>query len=268
MIDATPGYLLIPEPPTAPLTARNLEDFRECPRKYLLSFFSTRARTGQFIGGSAALHRAVRAAMIAAYAAGGPERHPLTDLLATFEQAWEGGACADSREELDLHRDGVAMLRRLHECPPALAGTASEVSGSAGYQVDVHLQGHLAGHEFVATADVVVPPAAAVVRFTTARRPPSPGELPHDLSWGLMVALGRQQLQVARVVGTMVDLRKGRAVHFELDAAAQAQLEATVGFLADRIRREREFTPVPGKLCRWCRSRPDCPATGAGGKPA
>ena len=251
MADANTGYVIAPEPPAGPLTARNLEDFVECPRKYLLSHFSTRAHTREFIGGPAALHRAVRAALLGMYAVADPTRHPLEALLAAFEEVWDGAACADSREEEDLHRDGIAILTRHHGEPLTLCGETL---------TDLRLEESIGGHVFVAVADVVGSEPPTLVRFTTSRRPPSPGELPDDLSWALLYLLGLRRFASEQPVCVMADLRRGRQVSYALDAPARARVEARLGALAGRIRGEREFPTMTGRHCRWCHSRRECPA--------
>lgn len=251
MAESNTGYIIAPEPPAGPLTARNIEDFVECPRKYLLSHFSTRAHTREFIGGPAALHRAVRAALLDMYAVPEPRQYPLEALLAGFEENWDGAACADSREEEDLHRDGIAMLARHHEEPLPVGGEVS---------TDLRLEHDIAGHVFVAVADVVASEPPTLVRFTTSRRPPSPGELQDDLSWALLHLLGLRHFAPAEPVCVMADLRKGRQVAYALDASARARVEARLTASARRIRGEREFAAITGRHCRWCRSRRECPA--------
>ena len=251
MTQAGSGYTIAPRPPEGPLTARNLEDFTQCPRKFLLSHFSTRGHTQEFIGGPAALHRAVRAALVSMYSSPHPAECSLEALLETFEQHWDGSVCRDSREEEDLHRDGIAMLTRHHQEPIALDGER---------HADVRLEAEVGGHTLVAVADVTASAPPVLVRLTTARRPPVPGELPTDLSWGLLWLAGRGRFGDTPHQAVMVDLRKGRQVAYSLEEREQADLEARITDLAGRIRREREFTPVTGKYCRWCRSRRECPA--------
>lgn len=249
--DSGPGYVLLQPPPDAPLTARNLEDFALCPRKYLLSFFEPAAQTVRFVGGPAALHRAVRAALVEMYAAGGPQRYPLERLLERFEGAWDGRACADSREEEDLHRDGLSMLQRHHAQPLAAAGAP---------QADLRLEGRIGGEPCVAVADVAWSSPPRVVRFTTARRPPTEKELRESLSWTLLYLLAVQHWEAEGLVAVMVDLRRGREVEYALSDGEQEAAARRIAELAGRLRRERDHPPRPGKHCRWCRSRAQCPA--------
>lgn len=251
------GYMPVQRPPEVALTARNLEDFILCPRKYLLSYFFGRRQTAEFIGGPAALHRAVRGALLQMYAARRSGACPLDVLLEAFEGLWDGSLCRDSKEEEDLHRQGILMLKRHWEQPLEPAGD--------GWEVDVRIEQEIGGRRFVAVADLAVIGSPRLVRFTTSRRPPSPGQLPDSLSWGLLYLVGSGWVEAAgapvdELVCVMADLRRGRRVEYALDEKQRARLEARVTGLAGRIRREREFPPATGKHCRWCRSRRDCPA--------
>lgn len=255
MTEPTEGYLLAPPPPPeAPLTARNLEDYEECPRKYLLSHFATRAETRDFSGGPAALHRAVRTALLEMYKAGGPEVLGLPALLESFEGTWDGSLCKDSREEEDLRRDGLRMLEQHWSEPLSVTSTLS---------VDLRLEAELSGHRLVAVADLLIgqgSPLPQVVRLTTSRRPPSPGELIGGFSWGLLYLLAARHLGGTDVQGLMVDLRRGRQVTYALSSLEQEDLVRRLAAVAGQIRRDQTFVAKKGGRCRWCRSRGDCPA--------
>ena len=256
MPDAPPSYIMASRPPDTPLTARNLEDFAQCPHRFLLSFFSGRKQRRQSIGGPAALHSAVRAALLGLYGGGGSEHVGLDSLLDAYEEAWDGSLCRDSREEEDLHKQGREMLRRHWDNP---------VPASGPIQTDVRMSDEIQGHRLVAVADLVIAEPSAVVRFTTSRRPPSPGELQSNLSWGVLYLMALRSLATpeapsADMACLMVDLRKTRAVAVQMSEEERGSLEARTVGLARDIRREREFPPVTGQHCRWCRSREDCTA--------
>ena len=255
MTDQSAGYILTLEAPAGPLSARNLEDYLLCPRKYLLSYFVARGQSVRHIGGPAMVARAVRAALVEGYSAlapGSPEPYSLDRLIAAFEEHWDGRVCADALEEQNLHRDALRMLQTHWEQPLPLG---------QGAHTDLRLEAEVAGHPMVAVADVASEAPPRVVRFTTSRRPPSPGKLTSDLSLGLLWLLGAQRLGPA-TGGLLVDLRQGRVMQYALDDAAAAALEARIADIASRIRRERDFPPYKGKPCHWCRSRADCPAWG------
>lgn len=265
------GYVLSRSVPEGPLTARNLADYVQCPRKFMLSFFSTPADTGQFIGGPAVLHRAVRAALIGFYATeagrrGGAEEEgdgqrqgvglesptyagAYADVARAFEEHWDGSLCKDSKEEEDLHRDGLLMLQRHLEEFRAPA---------ARWRCDARMEAELHGHRFVAVADVACEEPTRFMRFCTSRRPPSLAELHEDLSWVLLYLVGRAQGDEA-TIATMVDLRRARPVDYSLEPEERERMAARIAAIAGRVRQEREFPPVKSKQCRWCRSRAQCP---------
>jgi hypothetical protein len=234
-----------------PLTGRNLSDFALCPHKYLLSFFSSGSKSVERIGGPAALHRAVRAAVLAAYRASADFPASFDVARRAFDLNWDGSPCKDSREEEDLRRDGLLMLERLRQEPLPLGGLV---------RADLHLEGELAGSRFAAVADLVSADPPRVLRLVTSRRPPSAAELPDDPSWALLYLLGRRHLSDAATEAVMADLRRGRGVSFSLERERIESAEAALARQADRIQRERAFRPVKGPHCRWCRSQRECPA--------
>lgn len=234
-----------------PLTGRNLADFALCPRKYLLSFFSSRSESVERIGGPAALHRAVRAAVLAAYQVSADFPAAFDAARQAFDLNWDGSLCKDSREEEDLRRDGLMMLERLRQEPLPVAGPV---------RADLRLEGELAGSRFVAVADLVSADPTRVLRLATSRRPPSAAELPDDPSWALLYLLGRRHLGDPSTEAVMADLRRGRCVSFIMEGERAESAEGALGRQAERIQREREFRPVKGPHCRWCRSQRECPA--------
>ena len=250
-----PGFVLYQELPRRPLTARNLDDFAVCPQKYLLSFFQPPGETERTLGGSAALHQAVRAALVELYREGGSEAVPPERLAEWFEERWDGAACADSREEEALHREGLELLRKYHEAhsaePPRVLDS------------DLRMEAELGGHQFVAIADRVdegPDGALTLVRYKTTRRPPGPGELAADLSAGLLALVGARHF--ARPVRVAIEaLRPGTVVLAEFPAGAQAELERSLARQAEQIRRATDYpTRQSAKTCRHCRARSRCPA--------
>jgi len=295
-------YQLPPEFRQQPLTARMLEDYALCARKFLLSFFVGRDEDQRFRGGPAALHQAVRQALIDCYNLGGPAACGLQTLLDSFEAHWRGELCTDSMEEEQLHEQGPQMLRDYHadHCAETVEVVAT----------DERLTGVIGDQTFVAVADVVVVvqplpdsdllpgevsgrgfqprPVGAespshsplnVLRFMTSRRPASEAELTEDLSAQLLWLLAHEHYSETRVPASLGDaseresptdappelhvlfysLRQRRAREVILDAEREAYLRRDLAARAARLYREREFTPVKGKYCRWCRVRNRCP---------
>lgn len=158
---------LPPEFDEQPLTARMLADFALCPRKFLLSFFTSREAERHFRGGSAALHQAVREAVVSLYGLGGPGKGSREALLEAFEAHWDGSLCADALEEEQLHDQGRRMLDDYYADHVAAGG---EVLGT-----DRRLAGEIEGQALVAVADLVLAPAPGeeqVLRLVTSRSPP------------------------------------------------------------------------------------------------
>ena len=250
MSNSDAGYTLRLQAPIRAFTARNLQDFAECPRKFMLSHFATRRGGHEFLGGPGMLGRAVRGALLCMYAVADPAAFGLEALLEAFEEGWEPALCADSLEQETLHKDGIRMLERHHESPLDLPGPLD---------TDVRFEQTIGEYSFVAVADIVSKSPATVVRITTSRRPVSAGELTGDISWGLL-ALVATQAMGGEVTCVMADMRKNRRVCFTLEDQQRERIQQRVTALAKRIRGEQQFAPIKGKQCRWCRSRRECPA--------
>ena len=247
-------YQLPPEFRQQPLTARTLEDYALCPRKFLLSFFVGREEEHRFRGGPAALHQAGRQALMDCYNLGGPARCEPQVLLDSFEAHWQGELCADSLEEEQLHEQGPQMLRDYHadHCADDVEVVAT----------DQRLEAMIGDQAFLAVADVVlrtagVSPALQIIRFVTSRRPASEEELTEDLSAQLLWLLAREHYDDPEVLFHALRQRRAREVVLAPDR--EAYLRRDLASRAARLYREREFTPVKGKYCRWCRVGKRCP---------
>ncbi len=241
--------------PERPLTARNLADYAQCPQKYLLSTFISREETRRFLGGPATLHQALRQALVDCYRRGGPAQVPLSVVEASFEEAWDGSACADSLEEERLHGEGLRLLGEYHERHRARFPTAHEV--------DLRMEIERGGHRFVAVADAVMREEdgnLSAWRWLSTRRPPSLTEIGEGPGWGLLFACAREQFPGEDVSVTMYSLRRGAGHQVRFREEALEKLLHRLTRAADRIRVATDFPAVTGEHCRWCRARSRCPA--------
>lgn len=248
---------LPPEFHEQPLTARMLDDFATCPRKFLLSFFTTRDAERHFRGGSAALHQAVRGALLEVYGVGGPAKAGVQALLDAFEAHWEGDLCADALEEEQLHSQGRRMLQEYAE--------DHQAESAAVVGTDVRLTATLGDQTFVAVADLVLRSELGVLqylRFTSSRSPLGPAELAKDVSARLLWLLAHDQQadDAGEPTVSYYALRKRKAYEVVLSADEAEYARHDIISQVARIHREGEFDPRKGKYCRWCRSRARCPA--------
>jgi len=238
-----------------PFTARGIMDWVDCPMKFLLSHFVGRAESRRFIGGPAALHQAVRDALVDCYRLGGPGQVGSEELMGMFEEHWDGSLCADSLEEERLHREGVKMLGGYHS-----RQSERQVEVVAA---DERLEVELGGHPFVAVADVVLRErdgGVNALRFLTTRKPPGATDVVEGPGWGLLFEAVRQRWPGEDVSVTMYSLRRqgGHRVRYE-----QKDLDRLIRRLTragDRIRVATKFPARTGMHCRWCRARGRCPA--------
>lgn len=240
-----------------PLSARMLDDFATCPRKFLLAFFTSRDAERHFRGGTAALHQAVRTAVLEAWVLGGPAQVSAQSLQDTFEANWDGSLCADSLEQEQLHAQGLKMLQEYH---------ARHLSDdNRVLATDLRLTGQIGEQTFVAVADLVLSPEpgqVSFIRLTTSRSPLGSGQLAREVSAQLLWLLAQDH--------PLVDVHARRVVYEALRKPAEHEVSLTdeeeqyarrdIASRVARIHRETTFEPIKGKHCRWCRSRARCPA--------
>jgi len=237
------------------LTARNLQDFKLCPQKYLLSLAVAPSKAREFIGGPAALQGAVRGALVNCYQRGGPQELSQQDLLALFEQHWQGELCVDSLEESQLHARAIEILTAYHR--------AHYDQPNQAIAVNLRLTGEIAGYEFVAVADRVDQDESGLLtllRYKTSASPPGPGALAKDISAGLLLLLGSQHYASEQCQTAIYALRRQRLIIADIDADQRQQLCKQIIGLAEEVHSAQDFPPKKGRHCRWCRSRAQCPA--------
>ena len=240
-----------------PLTARQLQDFTECPHKFLLSQFVQREQVRRFLGGPAALHHALRTAIVQFYQKQRSAEDAQTILIGLFEDTWDGSLCADSMEEENLHSQGRQILR---EFADGWVGAEHQV-----LHTDLQLAVQMGQGRFASVADLVFAGeedtgAVQVVRLNSSRRPPSQRELGSDLSAGLLWLLATGHFAPRQVRVGYYCLRPGRLTTYELSPVEQEQLRETLSARVRRMRREVDFEPRKGSQCRWCRVRNRCRA--------
>ncbi len=237
------------------LTARNLQDFELCPKKYLLSLSITPTEARKFIGGPAALQWAVRGTLIDCYRRGGPQEISQQSLLDLFEQHWKGDLCADSLEERQLHSRGIKLLTDYYQ--------AHRQTPNQTIAGDLRLTGEIAGHDFVAVADRVDRDESGVItllRYKTSASPSGPGTLGKDISAGLLLLLGSQHYTSEQCQTAIYALRPQRLIVADIDADQRQRLREQIIALADEVHSAQDFPTQKGQHCRWCRSRAQCPA--------
>ncbi len=265
---------------TRPLTARNLEDFAACPLKFMFSVTASKEETQRMLGGPAMLTRAVRDTLQELLAGGDPLRVSERDALDAFEARFESQYCADSREEDELRELGRRVLGeyvqrvelphsdRALQCPVLdlsdqrrLQSATTRRDAARVASVNLTFEGEIDGQRFLAVADVVfeTPEGSEIVRYTMARKVAGAGELGRDQATVLLHELAAQTYGEGPFRIVIEALRQGvQTVPDFGDGRREETLEGLIR-LSRRIRDTREFAPLKGRHCQWCRSRRRCP---------
>jgi len=235
-----------------PLTGRQLGDFAQCPRRFLLTQFVSEKEDRRFRGAAAVLHQALRGAIVEFYRAGGGASGAAAKLHAHFEDLFEGELCADAMEEDRTRKRGLGMLDDF--CGAWIPEHAEAAD------VDVYMNLALEQQAFAASADLVFPDddGLLVIRLNSRRDPPSPAELAKETSARLLALAARDHYadDLGRVA--YYSLTRGRLIDIDLADEQMAQFSRDIESRAARMRREVLFEPRKGRHCRWCRARSRC----------
>ena len=98
--------------------------------------------------------------------------------------------------------------------------------------------------------------------FKTSARVPSQQELDEDRQLALyQIALARTRGTTEPVRLVWHYVRPGIVRTSERAPDALRALESATLDVVERIRSEKEFAPVPGRLCAWCEYRDGCSAS-------
>ncbi len=235
-----------------PLTASNLLDYQLCPRKFLLASFAP-ASQRRALGAVRALHAAVRAALVACDRAGGPSAVTLEWLRDEFRRRFDGRACADSLEEEQTLKLGLAILARWH--------AAQRENSTELVAADVLISAQIEDLDFVATADRVERTddgRLVVARYDVRARPPSARKLAQDFSFGLLVALAEVHYG-QRPLARLYALRADRVIDADIPDQRLGEVRRLALTVARAIRADATFEARPGDHCIWCRVRSTCP---------
>ena len=231
------------------LSARDLDDYRECPERYRLTHPPETENVGDRRPSvSLLLAQAVRAALRAHYEAGGPARQPLDHLLAAFTAAWDGSACRDSWEEERTVQRGRQMLARYHEGQRA-HGAAEVVALDRTAQYDL---GSVQARVLLDRVESR-PEGISAVLLHVSRRPPSPAAARATL---VQLVLARDFPSSPAVVEWHL-LEQGirspaTKTPEELRTAEAALLTAAENIACGR------FPATPGEACKACLARRRC----------
>jgi hypothetical protein len=200
-----------------------------------------------------ALHAAVKHALDECYRMGGPAEFPLDRLRERFIDAFDGTACADSREEDECRDAGTSIVERYH------AARIEDLPLVA--EVDVPIRGEIGGWLFDAHAnrrEERTDDSIAFIILTTARRPPTEGPSQDDLRTGILqlVAEDREHRPVEVELHA---LRSGRVYDATKPPRELEGIVDRVSALAQVINETPSDAAVRGKHCRWCHARGVCP---------
>ena len=236
------------------LSSSLLEAYSLCPLKYrLYRLGDPEAGVTRRVDAARALHAAVKHCLDECYRLGGPRAYPVERLEEEFRSSFDGGACADTRQEEECRREGLRLLADYH---------ADHLEEAAeGVRVDQALEGHLGGARLTARVDrrEMRPDGSCVqILYTTSRQPPTPGAVREDLRIGLL-QLVAEQVEGRPVEVELHALRHRRSIDVTQTPASLAVVEQRATALIASIERTTDFPALRGPHCRWCHAKSACP---------
>ncbi|HCU38367.1 MAG TPA: hypothetical protein DGT21_24000 [Armatimonadetes bacterium] len=235
-----------------PLTGRQLSDFSECPRRFLLSQFVSEKEERRYRGAAAVLHQGLRDAIVAFYQAGEDVADAARELRTLFKKHFEGALCADAIEESRTEARGLKSLDEFARTWVPEHPTARDT--------DLRLALTIDGQAFASSADLLFADGAGttVMRLNSRRPAPAADDLLAEPS-AVLLALAADQLEGDRpkCVG-YYSLSECKLVPIEIAPDQIDYVRRDLVSRAARMRRETQFAPRKGRQCRWCGARGRC----------
>lgn len=235
-----------------PLTGRQLSDFAECPRRFLLSQFVSDKEERRYRGAAAVLHQGLRDAIVEFYRSAVDVADAARQLRPLFEQHFEGALCADTMEESRTEARGLKMLEEFAHAWLPEHPTARDT--------DLRLAITIDGQAFASSADLLFAENAGttVIRLNSRRPAPSASDLLSEPS-AVLLALAAAELEGERLecVG-YYSLSESRLIPVEIPPDQIDYVRRDLVSRAARMRRETQFAPRKGRQCRWCGARGRC----------
>ncbi len=235
-----------------PLTGRQLSDFSECPRRFLLSQFVSDKEERRYRGAAAVLHQGLRDAILDFYQAGEGSADAAGELRTLFERDFEGALCADAIEESRTRSRGLKSLDEFARTWVSEHPTAREA--------DLRLAVTIDGQSFASSADLLFADNAGttVIRLNSRRPAPSAADLLSEPS-AMLLALAAAELgdDGPACVG-YYSLSESRLVPVEIPPDQVDYVRRDLVSRAARMRRETQFAARKGRQCRWCGARGRC----------
>ena len=235
-----------------PLTGRQLSDFSECPRRFLLSQFVSEKEERRYRGAAAVLHQGLRDAIVGFYQAGKGAADAARELRTLFERHFEGALCADAIEESRTRSRGLKSLDEFARAWVPEHPTAREA--------DLRLAVTIDGQAFASSADLLFADNAGttVIRLNSRRPAPSAADLLSEPS-AVLLALAASELEGDKLqcVG-YYSLSECRLIPLEIAPDQIDYVRRDLVSVAARMRRETQFAARKGRQCRWCGARGRC----------
>jgi putative RecB family exonuclease len=245
-----------------------LSNFERCPRRFQYRYLLNIPPEGESV--EAFLGKRVHEVLERLYRAVGRGFVPtLAQVRMRFRLLWKDGFDPSSvrfvRQDLDTDFYLAQGDRCLENYYRAHYPFDADETIDVEHKVDFELGPDAQPVRFQGIIDRVVRTrdgATEIHDFKTGARVPSQEEIDADRQLALyQIGLARTRRIEGPVRLVWHYLRPGIVRTSQREPRELASLESATLDLVQRIRSEREYAPVPGRLCAWCEYRDGCPAS-------
>jgi putative RecB family exonuclease len=237
---------------TYSLSATKLVTYKQCPQAYNFRYERGISAPGSF--GSPDLGNALHQALAYAYRDYDYNDHKPTEEW--FEKCWD--KCVAKLSESQI-QDGKATLKSYYKkfvkplpVMPRPLGIESKIKATVQFEnIEFALNGRYDRLDN-ANGDL------ELIDYKTTKNAIAPDSV--DVQFGLYYLALQQVYQQSLKRLTLIFLRAGESLSFEVTEAHQAQVQALISGLALRLRNDSEWEPTKGEHCKRCTYQKHCGA--------
>jgi putative RecB family exonuclease len=234
-----------------PLSATKLVTYKQCPQAYRFRYEHRLPSPTAF--GSVDLGNALHQALAIAYRDWRYNEHKPT--WSWFNSCWDTSCENLSTQQVEA---GRSILHRYYETYIAPVpvinkplGIESKIAAKVQFEnIEFSLNGRYD------RLDILPNGTLELIDYKTNKVPTIPDGI--DVQLGLYYLALKQIYQQSLQRLTLIFLRTGDAISFEVTQSHQEQIRELIAELALQLRSDRQWQPKTGKHCDRCRYQPYC----------
>jgi putative RecB family exonuclease len=236
-----------------PLSATKLVTYKQCPQAYSFRYEHRLQSPSAF--GSAELGKALHQALAVAYQNWHYNQHKPD--WKWFDGCWNASCARLSPAQVEEGRNILHGYYSKFVEPLAVMerplGIESRIAAKVQFEnIEFSLNGRYDRLALLADGDL------ELIDYKTNKTPTIPEEM--DVQLGLYYLALEQVYQQSLKCLTLLFLRTGECIHFEVTAAHQEQVRSLIAALALKLRSDEQWEPCIGSHCDRCGYQKYCGA--------